>query len=214
MIYIPEKYIYFVGGIETKSVEYYDLSKNIFCQECSLNEARCETTLCCINSDYLYAFYGYNITLQNDSDTIEMMPIKKKIRNWEIITIKNNGIKIESRWFGVTLLTDSQALILGGIDVTKDHKDVDIENKKYYNFSEKVYVFDYKQNEINIYQEKMNLEFFFGEKFSYPISDEKFFVFPINEAYVGFISSGNQIQQINYEEKENKVFEQIQDLSK
>jgi len=214
MIFIPENFIFLVGGMETKSVEYYDIEKGIFCKESDLNEERCETTLCCINNEYLYAFYGYNYINQNYSETIERMPLRLKTRTWEYVNFNNKDININSRFFGISLISDKEVIILGGQDICKDHKDVDFENKRYYNFCETAYIYNYDKNEISIYNQLINFEYFLGEKLFYPLSDNKFFFFPLNEPHLGLIFSENQIEQINYNEKDNKLFEQILDISR
>ena len=206
MIYLPEKFIFFVGGINTESVEYYDLEKNLFFIESNLNEGRCETTLCCMNSEYLYAFYGYNLIMEKYSDTIEKLNLKKKKRNWEKVVFKDDGILIISRCFGISLITDSKAIILGGIDV-------DLEKKRYYNHCNMAYIFDHEKNEITLYKNEISFDYFLGEKFFYPVDDNKFFIFPINDNYSGFIFSENEIEKVIYNEKNNKVFEESSDLS-
>ena len=56
MIYVPNKYIFIIGGTNTKIVERYDIEKNELKYDSELKEKRCEPTLCLINNNYLYAF--------------------------------------------------------------------------------------------------------------------------------------------------------------
>ena len=56
MIYVPNKYIFIVGGSNTKSVELYDMEEKKITKDSELNELRCECTLFLVNNMYLYAF--------------------------------------------------------------------------------------------------------------------------------------------------------------
>ena len=63
MIYVPNKYIFIVGGSNTKSVELYDIEQKKLTKDSELNEIRCECTLCLVNNMYLYAFFGFVLHL-------------------------------------------------------------------------------------------------------------------------------------------------------
>ena len=91
MIYVPDKYIFIVGG-STKSVEIYDIEKNIIYKDSTLNELRNECTLCMVNNIYLYAFCGFYIH-QTFNCTVERCNLRKKERKWEFVKfdMKNKG---------------------------------------------------------------------------------------------------------------------------
>ena len=61
MIYIPDKYIFIVGGSNTKSVEIYNMESNTIKKDSELMEFRSECTLCLVNNSHLYAFCGFLI---------------------------------------------------------------------------------------------------------------------------------------------------------
>ena len=46
MIYIPNKYIFIVGGLNTKSVELYNIETNQLVKDSELNENRSECMSC------------------------------------------------------------------------------------------------------------------------------------------------------------------------
>ena len=54
MIYIPEKYIFIIGGPNEVDVELYDMEKNVSVIDSRLNTDRCEPSLILVNEKYLY----------------------------------------------------------------------------------------------------------------------------------------------------------------
>ena len=86
MIYIPYKYIFIVGGSNTKSVEIYNMDTNEINIDSELNEFRSECTLCLVNNMYLYAFCGFLIH-QEYNITIERCNLLKEKRKWEYVNI-------------------------------------------------------------------------------------------------------------------------------
>jgi len=84
MIFIPEKYIYIIGGPGTKEIELYDLENNSFISFELLNYERCEPSLILVDNKYLYCICGFQ--LNNDFiDTIEKCNLSKRERKWEIV---------------------------------------------------------------------------------------------------------------------------------
>ena len=72
MIYVPNKYIFIVGGSNTKSLQIYNMETNEIKKDCELNEYRNESTLYLVNDEYLYDFCGfiihreYNTTIERE----------------------------------------------------------------------------------------------------------------------------------------------------
>ena len=62
MIFVPNQYIFIVGGLNTKTVEIYDIDKNEIYLDSELNKKRCEPTMCLVNNIYLYAFWGFRLS--------------------------------------------------------------------------------------------------------------------------------------------------------
>ena len=95
MIYVPKKYIFIVGGSNTKAVELYNMETKELTKDSELNENRSECSLCLVNNTYLYAFYGFLIH-QEYNKTIERCNLLKEKREWEmlIITIQLRIVKL------------------------------------------------------------------------------------------------------------------------
>ena len=58
MIFVPKKYIYFVGGC-TKDTFFYDTSSNLFGEWAPLKQEKTSPALALVNNRYLYAFFGF-----------------------------------------------------------------------------------------------------------------------------------------------------------
>ena len=82
MIYIPEKYIFIVGGPNETNVELYDIDKNITTIDSQLNTERCEPSLILVNNKYLYSIFGFHL-YESFIDTIERCNLHRKHRNWD-----------------------------------------------------------------------------------------------------------------------------------
>ena len=121
MIFVPNKYIFIVGGIYTKSVERYDIEKNEIKIDSELKEKRCEPALCLVNNNYLYAFCGF-IPFKDFNNNIERCDLLKKKREWEIIECSSNII---ASFFGISYYKDNEILLLSPKD------NIDDENKNY-----------------------------------------------------------------------------------
>ena len=121
MIFIPNKYIFIVGGLYTKIVERYDIEKNEIEIDSELKEKRCEPALCLVNNNYLYAFYGFH-PFKDFNNNIERCNLLKKKREWEIIVLSSNII---ASFFGISFYKDNEILLISSKD------NVDDDNKNY-----------------------------------------------------------------------------------
>ena len=111
MIYIPEKYIFIVGGPNETTVELYDIEKNISTIDSQLNTERCEPSLILVNNKYLYSIFGFHL-YESFIDTIERCNLHKKNRNWEMVEYKlSNTPKLERAFFGVSYVNNNIILI-------------------------------------------------------------------------------------------------------
>ena len=116
MIYVPNKYIFIVGGSNTKSVELYNMETNEITKDSELNEIRSECTLCLVNDIYLYAFYGFLMN-QEYIKTIERCNLLKEERKWEYVDFKNtieNDFNIS--FFGISYFSENEVILIGGND--------------------------------------------------------------------------------------------------
>ena len=119
MIYVPKKYIFIVGGSNTKSVELYNMDTKELTKDSDLNDYRSESSLCLVNNTYLYAFYGFVIH-QEYNKSIERCNLLREKREWEYVDYKNaienseNNFKIS--FFGISYFNNNQILLIGGDD--------------------------------------------------------------------------------------------------
>ena len=111
MIFIPEKYIFILGGPNETMVELYDIEKNISRADSKLNIDRCEPSLILVNNKFLYAFFGFHL-YENFIDSIERCNIYKRTRTWEIVDYKlNNTPNLVRGFFGVSYISNNILLI-------------------------------------------------------------------------------------------------------
>ena len=166
MIFVPDKYIFIVGGSNTKSVELYDMNTNQISKDSELNEVRSECTLCLINNRYLYAFFGFLIN-QEYNKTIERCDLFKEQRKWEYVNYKEKErFEIIESFFGVSYFNDNELLLIGGNDNDNDEKRFDYHYTIAQNEDEKDIITEYdselKENSI-----------VFREKLFHPIAENK-----------------------------------------
>ena len=116
MIYVPNKYIFIVGGSNTKLVELYDIEQKKLTKDSELNEIRCECTLCLVNNMYLYAFCGF-IPQKDYNNSIERCNLFKENRSWEKIdTIERCKIKFNPSFFAISYYQKNDLILIGGND--------------------------------------------------------------------------------------------------
>ena len=159
MIFIPNQYIFIVGGINTKTVEIYDIDEKRIYLDSELKETRCEPTMCLVNNIYLYAFCGF-YPLLNFNENIERCNLLKNKREWEYIEYSN---KISASFFGVSYYKDDEILLIS----SKDNQDDD--NKSY---SVKIGKDEDSSIEINEIVLQYNDMRTFKDKLFYPVTDE------------------------------------------
>ena len=157
MIFVPNKYIFIVGGSNTKSVELYDIDEKKLTADSELNEIRCECTLCLVNNMYLYAFYGF-LLHQDYNNSIERCNLLKEERKWENINvIENCAVKFKPSFFAISYFLNDNLLLIGGNDTGEDER-----NDYIYKFGKEEnqkdeiedYKFELKEN-LNIFKDKL-----------------------------------------------------------
>ena len=157
MIFVPNKYIFIVGGSNTKSVELYNIDEKKLTEDSELNEIRCECTLCLVNNTYLYAFYGF-LLHQDYNNSIERCNLLKEERKWENINvIENCAVKFKPSFFAISYFLNDNLLLIGGNDTGEDER-----NDYIYKFGKEEnqkdeiedYKFELKEN-LNIFKDKL-----------------------------------------------------------
>ena len=165
MIYIPYKYIFIVGGSNTKSVEIYNMDTNEINIDSELNEFRSECTLCLVNNIYLYAFYGFLIH-QEYNITIERCNLLKEKRKWEYVSInEKDGFNFRPSFFGVSYFKNDEILLIGGNDNGDEN---------HYDYVYKIGKNEEEKDEIDDFKCNLNEEnSVFRDKLFIPIGDNK-----------------------------------------
>ena len=166
MIFVPNKYIFIIGGSNTRTVELYDIDEKKLTKDSELNEIRCESTLCLVNNIYLYAFFGF-VLHQEYNKNIERCNLLKEKRKWEYVNYQvNEGINLKLSFFGVTYFKENELLLIGGNDNDNDEKRFDYHYTIAQNEDEKDIITEYdselKENSI-----------VFREKLFHPIAENK-----------------------------------------
>ena len=167
MIFIPDNYVFIIGGNDKKTY-YFDINTKEIFPYADLNFERYEPALILIDDD-LYCFD--NIKKQNSNLTFEKSNLKIKAK-WELITPKIdssiNGDKFKQKFFGVSKLDNENIIFLGGdMDKNKISSDIPLMNYQY-NIKDNII----KQSETNFKQinltEKTFLNFDTNHDFIFP----------------------------------------------
>ena len=196
MIFIPNKYIFIVGGSNTKSVELYDIDEKKLTKDSELNEIRGETSLCLVNNTYLYAFFGF-VLHQEYNNNIERCNLLKEQRKWEYVNYQvKEGLELKLSFFGVIYLKENEILLIGENDANNNDKRYDYHYSIEQNEEEKEIIKEYdsvlKENNI-----------VFREKFFQPIEDNKFLNIPsvIGESIRIYIFENGKINIVDKQEE-------------
>ena len=111
MIFIPEKYIFIIGGPNELDVELYDMEKNICSYDSRLNIDRCEPSLILVNEKFLYSFFGFHL-YESFINTIERCNLNRKRRKWEMINYRlSNTPNLAKSFFGVSYVENNIILV-------------------------------------------------------------------------------------------------------
>ena len=128
MIYIPRKYIYFIGG-NNKATFYYDFINNNFSMWAKMKFQHKYPSLVFVNNTTIYAF-GQQKQI-SDNNFIEKSNIKMNPK-WEVLNVKLSEPFCLKK-FGGAFSDDEKIIFVGG----KKEK------------NEKIFYFDLKTNEIS-----------------------------------------------------------------
>ena len=205
MIFIPEKYIYIIGGPNIKETELFDIEKNSMILSEPLNYERCEPSLILVDNKYLYCICGFQLN-NNFIDTIEKCNLNKRERKWEIVNYQikaKEDIAIERNliisFFGVSYI-ENNIILIG-----------DRENNKIINPN---YLLKPNEEDIDIIEEYGYIEVdslrLFSEKFFIPINEEESISLPFKkgDAKILILNNNNgNIKEIllNENNEENDI---------
>ena len=109
MIYIPKRYIYFIGG-NNKNTFYYDELFSTFSSWARMNNPVKSPLLILVNNLFIYSFGepDYNT---NNNFSFERTNLKSTIPSWELKTLKGQNLPLRN--FG-GILTGNEIYFLGG----------------------------------------------------------------------------------------------------
>ena len=192
MLFIPEKYIFFVGGPNVREVEMYDIEKNEMIIDEKLNYERCEPSLILVNNKYIYCICGFQLN-NNFVDTIEKCNLFKKKRNWEIVNYqikaKEGNTTVSNlmvSFFGVSYI-NNDILLIG----EKDNNQIINPN----------YLLKPNEKEIDVIEEygfiDANSTRLFSEKFFIPFSTNESISLPFKSGEPKILILNNNNGNIN-----------------
>jgi hypothetical protein len=197
MIFVPPRYVFIVGGLNTKSVELYNTEKNEITHDSNLNENRSEVSICCVNNTHLYAFCGFLLN-NNYLSSFEKCNLKAKTRQWEMVNlITGQNCSFEPNFFSVAFGKGNSIILLGGKESEKSN-------------ASKNYIFESKNgvDTIDNYQLNPVDDFFLcSEKFFMPINEKASILMPVYTSDVvkilHFDSDAGSLNVIKFEMMEN-----------
>ena len=114
IIFIPNNFVFIVGGNDLKTF-YYDIKINEFISWIDLNKKRIEPALALVNN-YLYCFENVNLNInstRNDAFTIEKTDITSENPSWILIKPNINLLFGNQKFFGV-INNNSNIIFIGG----------------------------------------------------------------------------------------------------
>ena len=196
MIYIPNKYVFIVGGANTKTVELFDITTDKITIDSEMNELRGETSLCYINESYLYAFCGFKYQ-HNYLKTVERCNLRAKKRTWELIEISGlemSYISFFTTGFYTEVLNGENhdsILFLGGNDTNGSGKCL----------NERVYKFKNDRVELG---ENFSVNGLFPEKFFIPLDEDNSALIPHaagDTVKVLLLKSNGKVNCLEFNEK-------------
>ncbi len=179
MIYIPNKWVFIVGGAFTKSVELYNINEGTISIDSELNEQRSEATLCCMDNAYLYAFCGFKYQ-SNYLTTVERCNLQAKRRSWEYVNvsgIENIGISFFTIGYFSEYAEDKESFMILGGNETAGGKC----------FNDKTYKFE--KDQITSFG-NFHIADNFPEKFFIPIDENNSILIPLSSDNVKVLVLG------------------------
>ena len=215
MIYIPKKYIFFVGGND-ENVSYYDINEKKIEKWGTLNQKRIEPALIVVDN-YLYAFDNINKDEENNifELSFERTNLLSSIPKWELISpllsrsVIDNNNNVIPKFFGICKESNESIIFLGGNIMDENDNDN-------INFS-KNYKYNIEKNSIEItFVHFINISL--KEKKFLPFNDKKDIYFILPDFYnkcpqvAFYIKNKNSLKVINYKPNYKKDDKKIIDI--
>ena len=166
MIYIPNKYIFIIGG-GTDEVELYDTKKNSIDIDSKMKEIRNECTLFVMNNSVLYAFCG----MSPDGaflTTVEKCNLRQKERSWSYVnyTTADNTLFEDCYYIGHFFSDTSLILFAANEDEKKEYANI-------------LFDLEYEDNPtISYYEGGVKITDVVAEKIFHPVRDNNAIMIP------------------------------------
>ena len=153
MIFVPDKYIFIVGG-SSKSVEVYDIEQNIINKDSTLNELRNECTLCMVNNIYLYAFCGFYLH-QTFNCTVEKCNLRKKERKWDFVKFnQKENLGFIPSFFAVSYYKNDNIILIGGDSIEEINNSYIIKVGNDENDFDEINEFSFGDKKFGVFRDK------------------------------------------------------------
>lgn len=146
MIYVPENYLFVVGGqskteMASAKVYFYDIKNNTWDEHSKMNEGRVQHSLCLVNDQYLYAIFGNKNNKKDDVRNMERLNLRSAERFWEPIFIETLDLQFFNL-YGVAQFKNT--LILLSVDEKMDTVEIEDNN-------ERNLIFNLETNKLSLY---------------------------------------------------------------
>ena len=198
MIFIPDNYVFIVGGNDLKTL-YYDKENNEIYKWADLNKKRTEPALALISNN-LYCLDNVN-SKNNDEFTLEKTDITSENPEWKLIkpNINSSSLEIQKmnqKFFGVVKSPDNNIIFIGG------NMDGEENEKKYnYQYNANLDTIEYS----NVPFEVCNLK----EKTFLTYKENIDYILPNFNRYhpevIFYQKSKNKLSILKYEPKHDKL---------
>lgn len=132
MIYVPDNYIFVVGGhtgeeSSTTKVYFYDIKYNTWDLHSNMQRSRVENSLCLVNDEYLYSIFGNKNDKANDEKTIERINLRNGERIWELINLETFDLSFFTLY---SVAQYKNSLLLLAVDENQDTAKIDDNNER------------------------------------------------------------------------------------
>ena len=182
MIFIPQKYVFIIGGID-KNVYYYISDSDSFKQWIPLEEDVIEPALAYINNSYLFAFSN---SIQNNNSSVHFHRTNlKETPRWQIIQpkLENDSFQFNQKFFGCCYdYKDNKVIFFGGNKFGL--------NQSVINESTSI-AYDWNENQL-VDSHIKHIECDLDEKTFLPFNDKYSFIIPsLNRKKINFYFYNN-----------------------
>ena len=179
MIYIPNKYIFIVGG-GTSDVELFDVKKKEITIDSKMKEIRNESTLFVMNNSVLYSFCGISPegTFLN---TVEKCILRQKERSWSYVNYSTaDNTLFEECFYVGHFFSDSSIILFASNEGDKNE------------FSNILFDLDNEDSPIiSYYEGEEKIKDVIPEKFFHPVIDNNAIMLPL----IGTVAKMYQIDE-------------------